>query len=183
MNEKNLQTVAIEEIWKSQSDGFLPVLLEIFNPDIKWEDNDVEQENCYFRVISDVNGVTYQGKKYMPCKFEFSLPEENGKSIGNASISISAIDTRIVQLLRSIDSECKVTLKAFFAKEAIKVEDGKEKTVIKFFPIDALKATLSSASYTRTVASFNIIFKDALQLNIPAEVVTKDKLYSITENG
>ena len=69
----NIQTVAMEEIWKSQSDGYIPALLEIYNPDIKWNDDSLGQENCYLRVISDTNAVVYKEKKYLPCKFNFTM--------------------------------------------------------------------------------------------------------------
>lgn len=174
MNEKNLQTVAMEEIWRSQSDGYLPALLEIYNPDIKWDDDSLGQDNCYFRIISDTNAVTYRGKRYLPCKFEFTMPEENGQKIGNASISISAIDTRVTQILRSIDMPCEVTISAYFAKKD---------NVIKFFPLDSLKTSLPSATYNRTVATFNLVFKDVMQLNIPADVATSDRLPSVNANA
>lgn len=164
----------MEEIWKSQSDGWLPALLEIYNPDIKWEDSSLGQENCYFRVISDTNAVTYKGKRYIPCRFEFTPPEEDGKKIGNATITISAVDSRIVRILRSIDMQCEIRITAFFAKK-----DNK----IKFYPLDSLKATLPSASYNRSTATFNIIFKDVLQMNVPAEVATQDKLPSVNDNA
>ncbi|MBO7715787.1 MAG: DUF1833 family protein [Methanobrevibacter sp.] len=172
MNEKNLQTVTMEEIWKSQSDGYLPCLLEIFNPDIKWSDNSQGQENTYLRVISDTNSVVYQGKRYLPCKFELTMPEEDGKKIGNATITISAIDSRIVQMLRSTEIQCEVNVKAFFAKKG---------NTFKFLPLDSIKAKMPSASYNRSTATFNLVFKDVLQVNVPSEMVTQDKVFSVVK--
>ncbi len=173
MNEKKIQTIAMEEIWKSRSDGYLPVLIDIYNPDIKWNDDSLGQEACHFRAISDTNAAVYKGKKFLPCSFNVKVPEEDGEKLGTATITISTIDTRITQVLRSIDMKCEVTIEAFFAKQGTK---------IKYLPLDSLKATIPSANYNRSTATLQLVFKDALQINIPAEVATKDKLPSILES-
>lgn len=173
MNEKHLQTVAMEELWKSQSDGYIPALLEIYNPDIKWTDESLGQDPCYLRVISDTNAVVYKGKRYLPCKFEYTPPEENGKKIGNASLTISSIDQRVPMILRSIDLQCEITINAYFSKVG---------SVVKFYPIDSLKAMGPTASYNKSTATFNLVFKDVSQLQIPTEEATSDKLPSVNEN-
>jgi len=173
MAKLDLRTVTMEEIWKSTSDGYIPALLEIYNPDIKWDDPSLEQENCYLRVISDTNSVIYKGKRYLPCKFTFTLPEETGQKIGEASIVISTIDSRVISILRSIELQCTVKITAFFAKEGSKY---------KFYYLDSFKATLPSVTYNRSTASFKVVFKDALQVNVPAETATKDKLPSVKED-
>ena len=116
MNNKNIQTIAMEEIWKSQSDGYLPVLLEIYNPDIVWNDESLKQENGYLRLISDSNGCVYKGNYYLPSVFEFSMPEEDGKKIGNSTLTVSAIDSRVIKLLRSIEIMCEIIIIATFVK-------------------------------------------------------------------
>ena len=35
---KNINKVAIEELFSQNSNGFLPVLLEVYNPDLAWKD-------------------------------------------------------------------------------------------------------------------------------------------------
>lgn len=178
MNDKNLTTVTMEEIWKSKSDGFIPALLEIYNPDIKWEEgNSMEQENCYLRVVSNTESVKYKGKRYLPCKFDFTMPEENGQKIGSASLTVSAIDSRIIEILRSIDIPCEITIKAFFAKKT----DNNGRELVMFHPIDSLTATAPTVTYDKTTAKFNLVFKDALQINIPSAIATQDKLPSVVE--
>jgi len=172
----------MEELWKEDTDGHIPVLMEIFNPDIKWADGSDEQENMYLRVIDDSNPVIYQGKKYLPCKFNYTPPEENGKNIGEASITISAIDTRIVEILRSVQVECDVTVVAAFAKKTTVNEGGQEVTTYRFFPFDELKAKMQSATYSRTTAQLSLVCKDVLKLNVPRNIATKDKLPSVNAN-
>lgn len=180
---KNINAVALEEIWKKDTDGHIPVLMEIFNPDIKWEDGSLEQENMYLRVIDDSNPVIYKGKKYLACKFNYTPPEEDGKSIGQASITLSAIDSRVVQLLRSVEVECEISVVAAFAKSVTVLEDETERTTYKFYPLDELKGNLQSASYNRVTAQLNLSSKNVLQLNVPRVIATKDKLPSVNMNG
>lgn len=178
MNEKNIQTIALEELWKQNTDGHLPVLLEIFNPDIKWGNDELEQENMYLRVIDDSNPVVYRGKKYIPARFNFTPPEENGKTIGNASIELSAIDSRVVQMLRSIELQCDVTVMAMFAKKV--TSSG---VTYRFLPLDNLKTKMNSATYNRTTAQLNLVFKDVLKLNVPRDKATKNQLPSVNVNA
>ena len=179
MNEKHIQTVAMEEIWKKNTDGHLPVLLEIYNPDIKWNDGSLEQENMYLRVIDDSNPVVYKGKKYLPARFEFTPPEEDGKTIGQATITISAIDSRVVQMLRSIELQCEITVMATFAK----VTRANGSAIMKFCPLEQLKARVPSATYNRTTAQLNLVFKDVLKLNVPRDTATKNLLPSVNGNA
>lgn len=174
MNEKNIQTVALEEIWKQNSDGYMPVLLEIYNPDIKWSDGSLEQENMYLRVIDDSNPVIYQGKRYLPCRFEYTPPEEDGKKLGQASINLSAIDSRVSQMLRSIELQCEVKVVAAFAKNG---------STYKFLPLDYLTAKMPSATYSRTTATLTLVNKDVMQLNVPRDVATKNTLPSVNANA
>ena len=173
MNEKKIQTIALEEIWKQNSDGYLPVLVEIYNPDIVWDDNSLEQENMYLRVVNDTNNIVYKGKKYLAASFTYKPPEEDGKKISDASITISTIDTRVIQFIRSIELPSEVTIIAAFAKND---------TTYMFYPLDKLKATLPSATYNQTTASFNLVFKNAMTLNVPRDVATKNQLPSVNEN-
>lgn len=179
MNEKNIQTIAMEEIWKQNTDGHILVLLEIFNPDIKWSDGSLEQENMYLRVIDDSNPVVYKGKKYLPARFEFTPPDEDGKTVGQASITLSTIDTRVIQMLRSIELQCDVTVMAAFAKM---VKDNGKVTYM-FYPLDHLKTKMSSATYNRTTASLSLVYKDVLKLNVPRDTATKNQLPSVNANA
>lgn len=180
---KNIQTVALEELWKDSTDGHMPILVEFFNPDLKWKDGSSEQENMYLRVINDSNPVIYKNKKYLPCKFNYTPPEENGKTIGQASITISAIDTRVVQMLRSCQVESEITVVAVFAKKTIVTESGVDRTTYKFYPLDELKSKMESANYSRTTAQLNFVYKDVLKLNVPRNIATRDKIPSVNIDG
>lgn len=173
MNGKVIQTAVTEELWKSHVDGWFPVLAEIYNPDLKWQDSSLGQDNMYLRVISDSNAVVYRGKKYLPCRFTYTPPEKNGKQVGQASITISALDSRIVQMLRSVEIQCEITVVAGFVKSG---------SVYRFIPLDTFRGTVSSASYNRTTAQLDLTYKDVLTLNVPKDIMTKDMLPSVNSN-
>ena len=115
----HVDVLTVQDLWKENIDGYFPYLLEIYNPDIKWTDEEkaaYEQEDSYLRVICDDNKVTYSGKVYIPAAFEFTPPESDGTKIGQASLTISSFDYRIKRMLRSIKLESEVTVMAFFVK-------------------------------------------------------------------
>lgn len=180
---KNINTIALEELWQKDTDGHIPVLMEIFNPDIKWEDGSLEQENMYLRLIDDSNAVIYKGKKYLPCKFTYTPPEDNGKSIGDASITLSAIDSRVTQLLRSVEVQCEISVVASYAKKITVTEEGQNRTTYQFYTLEQLNAKMPSASYNKITAQLNLSNKDVLKLNVPRAIATKDKLPSVNQNA
>ena len=174
MIKKQIQTVAMEEIWKRNTDGYVPILLEIYNPDIKWNDNSLEQDNMYLRVINDSNNVKYGGHKYLACSFDFKPPEQDGTKTASASISVSAIDSRVVQMLRSISLVCDVTVTAAFAKNG---------TSYTFYPLDEYTLQMKSASYTRVSAELTLQADEEWTLNVPVDIATKDRFPSVNNNA
>lgn len=174
MIKKQIQTVAMDEIYKRNSDGYIPVLLDIYNPDIKWNDNSLEQDDMHLRVVADSNNVKYKGKRYLACKFEFKPPEQDGTKVGSASITLSALDTRVTQMLRMIDLVCEVDVVTAFAKNG---------SQYKFIPLDEYKMQMKSSTYSRTTANLVLSPDDVWSLNVPRDVATKDRFPSCNENS
>lgn len=173
MNNNTIQTAAMEELWQSHIDGYFPILLEVYNPDIKWDDNSTGQENMYLRLINDSNSVKYGGKMYLASAFTYTPPEKNGQKVGDASITISVLDSRVMQMLRSVDVPCEVTVVAGFVKNG---------STYKFVPLDKLKAVILSATYDRATAKLSLTYKDVMSLNIPKDTATQDMLPSVNQN-
>lgn len=171
--KKNIDVITMNELWKADKDSFLPILLEIYNPDIKWENESYGQDNCYLRLIANDAKVIYKNKVWLPCGFQFTPPDTDGQKVGNASISISAIDARVRFLLRTIRTSCDVNITAMFAK--VDLEDT-GKFIYKFMPLDNLSFEMEGASSTNTTATFNLSFKSSLQKNVPYDVATADRV-------
>ena len=64
-----VDVITMTELWKQDIDGYLPVLMEIYNPDISWTPEEKAaygQEDSYIRFIADESRVIYKGKTYLP---------------------------------------------------------------------------------------------------------------------
>lgn len=172
----HLDVVTMKSLWDKNTDGYLPILLEIYNPDLSWTDTEKKvygQEDCYVRFIADECKVVYKGKTYLPCAFTYQLPETDGTKIGNASISISAIDSRVKVLLRSIilPSEARVT--ALFGKQE---KDGGTGFIYKFVELNSISFTINTASSNGTTATFNLEYDRSLQQNVPYDKATRERV-------
>lgn len=178
MVTKQIDSVTAKELWADLTDGHIPCLLEIYNPDIKWGDNkELGQDDMYLRVINDSNAVKYRGKKYVPCAFSFKPPAEDGTKIGSASATISNLDASTQQLLASIKVVSDVKIIAMFAKP--KTEDGKERYI--FREISAWTFQMETANANPTTATFNIIPDSVYQLNVPRDTMDRNQLNSMVE--
>ena len=75
----HIDVVTQEDLWKQNIDGYFPFLLDIYNPDIKWTEEEKTaygQKNCHLRLICDECRVVYNGEIYLPCSFSFTPPEK-----------------------------------------------------------------------------------------------------------
>jgi len=172
-----VDVVTLTELWKQDVDGYLPILMEIYNPDITWSADEIAaygQENCYLRLIADESKVIYKGKTYLPCAFEFTSPEVDGKKVGAASLSITALDSRVKKLLRIIKIPSDVKIVSLFAKTQ---KDGTTgKFIYKFAELNSTPFKMSSASSNKTTANFNLTFGKDLSQSIPYDVATPDRV-------
>ena len=170
-----LDVVTINDLWQKDVDGYLPILMEIYNPDIVWtqeEKNTYGQEDSYLRVIADDNKVIYKSKTYLPCAFTYNPPELDGKKVGGASISISALDSRVKKMLRTISLPSEATVVSMFAK--VQRENGS--VVYKYKELYSRPFRMSSAGNNKTSATFNLTFGKNFSQNIPYDLATQDRV-------
>lgn len=172
--KKNIDVVTMSELWKSDRDSFLPVLMEVYNPDIKWESKEYEQDDCYLRLTANDSKLIYKGKTWLPCAFNFSPPETDGQKIGAASVTISALDARVKFLLRTIRVSCTAKIVAMFAK--IEKDNNSGKFQYKFIPLDSMEFKMNQATVSNTTATFSLTYKSPLQQNVPYDVATTDRV-------
>lgn len=172
-----VDVVTMTELWKQDIDGYLPILMEIYNPDISWtleEQQAYNQENSYIRFVADQSRVVYKGKTYLPCVFDFNPPEIDGKKVGAASVSISALDSRVKRLLRSIKIPSEVRIVSLFAK--VEKNNSSGKFIYKFSELNSKPFKMESASSTKTTATFNLTFGKNFAQNVPYDVATPDRV-------
>ena len=175
-----LDVLTMKELWQKDVDGYLPVLMQIYNPDIVWSQSEKDtynQVDSYLYLIADESKVNYKGHTYLPCAFNYTAPELDGKKVGNASLSISALDSRVKKLLRTIKLPSEVTIVSLFCKvekeDASGIPSGK--FVYKFSELNSRPFTMSSAGSNKTTATFNLVFKTITNQAVPFDVATADR--------
>lgn len=172
-----LDVITIGDLWKQNVNGYLPVLMEVYNPDISWtaeEQAMYGQTNSYLRLIADENRVVYKGKTYLPCAFDFDPPEIDGKKIGNASISISALDSRVKKVIRMIKVPSEVNVVSMFAK--VEKDGTTGKFIYKFAELKTTPFMMNSVSNNATTATFSLVYGKDLSQNAPFDVATQDRV-------
>lgn len=204
MFHKQLSSAVLSELWGENTDGFMPVLIDVYNPDIVWNDTRVEnekyaklvqeQEDGHLRLINDTQAVKKREvvvkknedgtvtresviRTYLPSSFSFNPPSYNGKSVGTASIQMSAIDKRITQILRSIKIPCEVTVTSCFAKEIS--EKGEE--IYRFYDLENLKFYAESASVDGVTATLSLTSDKIYQTQVPIDIATSDRVPGIVK--
>ena len=180
---RNIQAVVLGELAKSYAGGTLPVLIEVYNEELVWGDNSYGQENMYLRVINDSQSVVYGGKRYIPCSFNMEMPEEDGKTIKPCTLTVSAIDSRMAQMLRSTALKSEVTIKACFSKIKKETQNGKTVEKFAFFPLAKYKFKVASANCTRVTATLTLQVEDVLSLQASRDKATADKFPALKTEG
>lgn len=168
-----IETATLEELFSNEQTGCVPVLMDIKHDRLVWQDDSLGQENGHFRVINDTRGVKFGGKTYLPMSFSFEAPSEDGKSVGSASVTISAIDRRIIEIIRMIDTPPTCEIEAYYEKI------GENK--IKFTKLFGYKMKMSSVVYDKMTAKWNLSYSGALALNIPRDTGTAIRCPAATE--
>jgi hypothetical protein len=96
----------------------------------------------------------------------------DGKKVGSASISITALDSRVKKMLRTINLPSEVTVVSMFAK----VSRDSGSPVYKYRELNSKPFKMSSASSNKTTATFNLTFGNDFSSNVPYDVATQDRV-------
>lgn len=164
MNGRTIEAVTFAELFKDYTDGSFPVLMDIYHEDITWSSDDTEQEQGHLRLINANYKVKYEGNIYQPAHFNFVAPSEDGKTIGSTSVSISAIDRRIVEVIRGINSKPAASIVAVFAKT--------DNNSVIFSKLSQYEFEMTNVSWNGVSATWNLIFDPTASLNVPRDLAT-----------
>lgn len=163
----NIDSMTLEELFAQDTDASIPILLTIHHEEIIWADKTYEQEDCYLRLINTNIPVIFEGKKYLPAHFSFELPSQDGKKVGDTKITISAIDQRVIEIIRSINSNPTAEISAVFQK----INDSE----IIFKKLYHYKFEMQSVDWNGISAQWKLIFDPAMNVNIPADLATAQR--------
>lgn len=179
---RNVSAQTFESMTQKSDSAFLPVLIDIKHPAIVWTSTDLEQQNGHLRLICDTRGVKYKGNDnevhyYAPCQFSVKMPKEDGKSKSNASITISCIDSRVIEVIRSITESITCNIVAMYAK--IKTSEGKQ--VYSFSKLYGRKFEMGSVTWNGISAQWDLNPDSRLDLSIPRDKGSSFRCPSIME--
>lgn len=167
----DIEPIVLKDLSNPNSTANYPYLVEVYNPDIVWGDTAYGQDDGYLRLISSDISVQYKGKTWLPANFDYTQPETDGSKVGQTTISISAIDSRVKRLLRTIRDGCEIKVIASFVK---KEKDNRNGYIYKFFEINSKRFSMTVASSNSMSATFNLEFDPDMQQNVPYTVATPD---------
>lgn len=178
---KTIESITLEALFSSSDDGFIPVLIDIQHDAIYWgdvvmEDGEVGdgiQVNGHMRLINSKTAVKYSGHKYLPCNFNFSKPSEDGQKISNTSITISAIDQRIIEVIRKLRSAPIAIIEAYYTK----MNDVE----FAFRRLNSYTFQMSTVSWDNKTAKWTLVYDPVSQTNVPRAKGTKTRCPSIAE--
>ena len=199
---RTIETVTLEELFAEQTNGVLPILADIQHDGIIWTDGSTEQENGHLRLINDTVPVRYNGYKYMPAYFEFTQPQEDGKKVGSTNITVSAIDQRSQEIIRSInDTRPTLVIETFYCKmngykqitEETKLQmyykdeygeyketddfiEGNtyiQQTAYQFSKLNHYEFEMSQANWDNVTAKWTLTYDPVMQVNVPIDAATE----------
>ncbi|MCQ2086558.1 MAG: hypothetical protein MJZ37_00580 [Bacilli bacterium] len=173
MQGKQIETLTLQELFSSSTEGTFPFLIDIQHDELVWSDQSFGQENGHFRLINSTTAVRHNGKKYLPAVFSCTLPSEDGQKIGNTSITVSAIDRRIIEMIRTINTNPRCVLEAYFAK----ISD----TEFVFNKLNHYEFEMTSVNWDNQTAKWNLVFDPAMQLSVPVDLGTKTRCPAAVE--
>lgn len=175
MQGRSLEIETLKELFDQNQSGNIPVLVEIKHPEIKWKDNSQEQENGYLRLINAPMAVMFNGHKYLPSVFQFSIPKEDGSKVGDTSITISSIDQRIIEVIRAIKTNPIATIEAFYSK----ISDDE----YMFSKLYHFEFKMGSCSWDDVTAKWTLEYDPAMQINVPKDKATTFRCPAVNERG
>lgn len=194
--QRRLESSTFEDLAQKNTPGFLPVLIDIKHQGIVWnypESTDEEvlkyrQQDGHLRLINDVRGVMYKGNDssihyYEPCSFKVKLGKEDGKTKSNASITISCVDARIIEIIRSIEEDLTCRVVGMYTKVAAgeDSETGETKYNYAFSKLYGKEFEMSSVTYGLTSAQWELNPDSIMELNIPRDMGSAFRLPSVNE--
>ena len=143
---------AKSELFKMQTRAKFPFLVHIHNDDL----------GDYRYINSDTN-ETFEGKVYEAGYFYIDPAEQTESSIGNARLTISAVDRTWIEKIRTTQKRSTIR----FIAAIVYTEDGTK----KIEPIEDNAFELTSAQWNDDVITWTMIFDDKMNILIPCDTI------------
>ncbi len=113
------------------------------------------------RFVNSDKDVTYEGEIYYAASFAIDPPDRNGSKIGDATLTISAIDQFWIQKIRENQKPATITFKAVIQMDNNGVEQIETLEEIDF--------TLRAVRFNEYSITWTMLFDENLSINIPCD--------------
>ena len=123
-----------------------------------------------FRYANCTEDVVYDGNTYSAGYFLIDPPERKDNSIGDAKLSISAIDQEWIYKIRNTQERAHIKFLAC-------IQYDTEMNVDYVEPIDVLEFDLTRASWDNNfMLTWDMTFDEGMAILIPCDKVTSQKV-------
>ena len=180
--KKNLDTNTFDNLSQRNESLFLPVLIDIKHSGIIWGEANQNQQNGHLRLVCNTQAIRYKGDDdtaylYEPCTFAFKPPKEDGKTKGSATITISCIDSRLIEVIRGITEGLTCKVVALYSK--IKNQNGTVSYAFsKFY---SKEFEMGSVTWDTVSAQWTLEPDSTLNLSVPKDRGSLFRFPSIME--
>ena len=152
-----LSAYAKQQILRTKTRAMFPYLIEVIHDDFGT-----------LRYANSDSDIEYNGETFQASSFSIDPPDKEGGKIGDATITISAIDQFWIEKIRSTN---KYAHMRFIA--VIKY-DKSGKVIVE--PIEDYEFTLKNASWNDVSIQWEMIFDDTMNIIVPCDRATAQKV-------
>jgi hypothetical protein len=153
MTPKAEQLIARQETYAK-----FPFLIKVTHPLF---DSPLYYANSNTNIVYD-DGTGEQ--TYEAAYFSIDPPDKDGSKIGDAQLTISAVDQFWIEKIRSTQIAAKITFIA-----AIQYDDG---TISGVEPIEEMEFTLRVVNWNENVITWAMVFDERQRILVPCDKVT-----------
>lgn len=156
-----MNALAKQRLARLDTQAKFPYLVEI-----TYYDNNKTAE--VMRYANCEENITFEGNVYQASLFSLSPPEIKQDSIGNASITISAIDQKWVERIRNTKYRAEIRFIA-----VIVYDDNGERQVEN---MEDYNFILTSAEWDDVAIKWTMVFDEGFSLIMPCDTATSQKV-------
>lgn len=183
---RGISSIVLNSEAEASDSIFFPILIDIRHYGITWAGGatgDYEQQDGHLRLVNNTQGLKYKGDDeepmyYAPCTFNLKMGESDGSKKSTANITISAIDGRIIEVIRSIDEDLTCKIVALYGK----VENKSGSVKYTFSKLSGKEFRMGGVSWNGTSAQWELNPDDILDMQIPRDKGSYFRFPSVMQN-
>lgn len=124
-----------------------------------------------YRYANSDNNISFEGNVYESSCFSLQPPEKTQTSIGNASITISAVNQEWIRRIRDTQKRAKLR----FIATIVYDENGEQFVEA----MEDYEFTLTEAKWNDITISWTMEFDNKMNIRIPCDSATSHKIPSL----